>query len=224
MLVLIEDLGMLFPNKNSKQKTRFGIYKCECGIKFKANTSSVSRGNTKSCGCYVKRRIIQLNTTHGLSNNPIYSVWNDMIKRTTNPKNKDFSSYGGRGIVICERWLDIANFIEDMYPTYEDGLTIDRINNDGNYEYNNCRWTTMTVQHRNTRRIRSTNTSGYKGACWHKGHNKWVAQIRVNRKVKYLGHFNTAIEAAIAYDTYVIDNKLEHTINGVSSLPLLETS
>jgi len=94
--LLIEDLGMLLPKETSKQKRRFGIYKCSCGTEFKALTSDVKSGGTSSCGCYQKKRVAETKTTHGLRNHRLYTTWRNMIQRTTNPKNKDFAYYGGR--------------------------------------------------------------------------------------------------------------------------------
>lgn len=212
-LILLKDLGMIHPNKNLEYKTRFGLYKCYCGVEFKAIVQSVKRGDTKSCGCYQKQTRIYINTTHGLSKHRLYHVWKDMIRRCTYAKDINYNHYGERGIKVCERWLDINNFIEDMYSSFKDGLTLDRINPYGNYELDNCRWANKTVQARNTKKLGKNNTSGFRGVSWNKDKKKWDSRITVNYKNIYVGRFNTAIEAAKAYDNYVIANNLEHTKN-----------
>ncbi len=210
MPILLEDLGMEYPYATSKRKSRYGLYKCECGIEFKTIINNIKIGHTKSCGCYKQ----EIRTTHGMRGHRLYRTWDNMIQRTSNQKVKHYKNYGGRGIKVCESWLDIHNFIKDMFPSYVEGLTIDRIDVNGNYEPNNCRWTTSAIQNRNTRKIMATNTSGYRGVSFDKERNKWEANIKAGRLI-HLGRFNTALEAAIIYDKYVIENNLEHTVNGV---------
>jgi hypothetical protein len=212
--VLLEDLGMLYPTVNSKQPVRYGKYLCCCGTEFTTISTNINRGHTNSCGCYHRQRMTETHTTHGLSSHPMRTIWNDMIARTTNTNKENYKDYGGRGISVCDRWLVLENFIEDMYPTYEKGLSIDRIENNGNYEPNNCRWTTQEIQTRNTRAISTKNSSGYRGVSYTTSRTKWKAQIMISSKRVFLGSFDSALEAAIAYDTYVITNNLEHTING----------
>jgi hypothetical protein len=86
---------------------------------------------------------------HGQSKTRLYQVWNSMKRRCLDKTNKD---YGGRGISVCERWLTWENFRDDMGPSFKDGLSLDRANNDGNYEPSNCRWATRIEQRANTRR------------------------------------------------------------------------
>ena len=210
--ILIEDLGMMYPSESSKGKTRFGLYKCGlCGTEFKANTYDINRGNTKSCGCYQKRRTKESNEIHGLGYTRLYAVWVKIKNRTLNPKDKKYSDYGGRGITICEEWLDIQNFYDWAITNgYEEdkGLSIDRIDNDGNYCPENCRWATSIIQNRN-KRIGKDNTSGYKGVSYNKETGRYRARIKVNKKSIHLGYFQTAVEGAIAYNNYIIENNLE---------------
>ena len=208
-LVLIEDLGMRYPTKTSKKKSRYGLYRCICGNEIELIIRNVKNKTTKSCGCYLK----ETKTTHGLTNHRLYKVWNSIIHRCNNSKNKRYKDYGGRGIKVCDRWLNIENFINDMYPSYEEGLSIDRIDVDGNYEPSNCRWATIAIQNRNTKKIRKNNTSGYRGVCLNNTVKKWVSRITLDGKSISLGYFDNALDAAKAYDQYVIDNNLEHTKN-----------
>ena len=210
---LIKDLGFLFPTEDSKHKVRFGIYKCGlCGTEFKSILDSVKRGKTKSCGCYHKRRASETNKTHGLGATRLYKIWSGIKRRTLNPNFKQYNDYGGRGITICEEWKNdlIAFYNWAMSNGYEEnkGLSIDRIDNDGNYCPENCRWTTRVIQGRNTR-IPKNNTSGYKGVSFVKDRNKYNSRICVNKKEVFLGSFPTAVEAGIAYNNFIIENNLE---------------
>ncbi len=135
------------------------------------------------------------------------------MQRCHNPNSTKYKDYGGRGIDVCERWKDIKNFIDDMYPSYQEGLTIDRIDVNGNYEPSNCRWVEDVVQKRNTRKLQKNNTSGYRGVYFDKYANKWSVIIGVNKKKIKIGYFKTAEEGARAYDKYVIVNNLEHPTN-----------
>lgn len=216
-LVLIEDLGRLYPNENSKQKTRYGIYKCHCGVEFKAMTPLVKRNHTTSCGCYQKKRVLEASSTHGLRRHRLYKTWTCMKQRCFNKNATSYVNYGGRGITVCSEWLSDFKAFYDwaMMNGYEKHLTIDRINPYGNYEPSNCRWATNEVQSRNTRVLFKNNTSGYRGVSFKNNSNKFVSYITVNSKIIHLGTFESDLEAAKAYDGYVIDNNLEHTINGV---------
>ena len=209
--ILIEDLGMMFATKNSKWKIRFGIYKCGfCGTNFKANTYYIKSEHIKSCGCYKKRITGNLNKTHGLRNTRIYKIWSDIKSRTLNHKHKAYQDYGGRGIIICDEWKnDFMSFYKwAMENGHSKELSIDRIDNDGNYEPSNCRWATRVIQQRN-QRIKRNNTSGYKGCSFDRGLKKYRAYIRVDGKQIYLGSFKTAEDGAIAYNNYIIENNLE---------------
>lgn len=144
----------------------------------------------------------------------LYRIWDTMKQRCLNKNRLSFHYYGGRGIKVCKEWLEYKNFkIWALNNGYKDSLEIDRINIDGNYDPNNCRWTTRKVQNRNTRRIQSNNSTGYRGVRKKKNKNIYTAQIKVDYKAIYLGSTRCAIKAAHLYDEYVTSNNLEHTTN-----------
>lgn len=216
-LVLLRDLGNLKPHENAKYMVKFGIYKCGCGKEFKARTPDVKNGKTRSCGCAniqaFRNRCLKINTTHGLANHRLYGTWQGMMRRCYSPTHKPYKDYGGVGITVCSEWHNVTNFINDMSSTFLEGLTLDRIDNNLGYYKENCRWATKSTQSRNQRVLKSSNTSGYRGVSFSKANKKFVAKIMVNPKNIHIGYFATAIEAAKAYDKYVIDNNLEHSRN-----------
>lgn len=211
--ILIEDLGRLYTREGSKYKARLGIYKCGfCGNEFKAQINNIKYGTTKSCGCYKKQLLKEdgRSRKHKIVNIGLYTVWGSIKGRTLNPKHKKFNYYGGRGISICESWKNDFMSFHDwaMENGYEEHLTIDRIDNNGSYEPDNCRWTTQTIQCRN-QRVRKNNTSGYKGCSFVRGLKKYRAYIKVDVKQKHLGLYPTAEDGAVAYNNYIIANDLE---------------
>jgi hypothetical protein len=215
--LLLEDIGMYYPTANAVKKRRYGIYKCYCGKEFRAMAQSIKSGNTISCGCYHIEQASQQLTSHGMSGTRLYKIYRGMKDRVLNIKCSAFEHYGGRGIKICSEWEgEFVKFYDWAIANgYDDDLTIDRINNDGNYEPSNCRWVSMTVQNRNTSLLYSHNTSGYRGVCFDKRCCKYISSIGIGGKRIRLGMFDTAIDAAKKYDSYVLENNLEHTINGV---------
>lgn len=106
-------------------------------------------GDPSASSSYVPKKGNELpQFKHGLWNHPLYGTWRAMMNRCYNPNDKRYATYGGRGISVCERWHDVGNFIADMSPRPE-GLTLDRTDNNGNYELTNCRWVDMLTQARN---------------------------------------------------------------------------
>jgi len=212
--ILLENLGMIFLKDTHKQKCRWGIYLCQCGAQFKARVHDIESGKTHSCGCYNIAAAKARSITHGYSNHALYHTWKNMMRRLTNPKDKSFKNYGGRGITICEDWKNISIFIVwALNHGWGEGLELDRIDFDGNYEPSNCRFTTSAVNNRNTRVLRSNNNSGYRGVSWYNRNKRWRAVIGVNNKQIYIGLYTVKEEAAAAYNNYVINNNLEHSIN-----------
>lgn len=134
------------------------------------------------------------NKFHGMTKSKEYSAWHHMKDRCLNPNDANYGIYGGRGIKICDKWIDsFLKFYEDMGDRPE-GTSLDRIDVNGNYEPSNCRWANSVTQARN-QRLRSTNTSGYKGVSFHKHQNKWISRITINKSRISLGYFETKEEA-----------------------------
>ena len=214
--VLIKDLGMRYPTEKSSRKYRYGLFECQyCNKEFEAITSSIKIKNTVSCGCH--RAFILTNTnkrTHGLTSNIFYQTWYDMVKRCNNPKSSAYKYYGARGITVCEEWLDVTNFIAWCNSTHLNikGVTLDRIDVEGNYEPNNCRWADASTQALN-QRMKGNNTSGFVGVGFFKSINKWGANITVNHKLQHIGVYADLIEAVLARDNYIIENNLPHKLS-----------
>lgn len=124
---------------------------CDCGNFTDVRSSDLKSGRTKSCGCLHKEII----SKHNLPRDRLYSIWRDMRQRCNNPKCSLYKNYGGRGISVCTEWDNYENFHAwAMKSGYEENLTIDRIDVNGNYEPSNCRWATKIVQENNRRNNR----------------------------------------------------------------------
>ena len=219
---LIKDLGTR-PRKNilDKRKDRYGLFECSiCKKHFEARTSVVRRVKQNRCKSCASS---QTSTTHGKTNTRLFTIWRGIKLRCLNAKNKDYKNYGERCISICDEWKnDFMSFYNWAIENgYKEELSIDRINNDGNYQPNNCRWVTNEIQGRNTRLLISRNKSGYRGVSFSNGIGKWRAAIKVNSRHKHIGNFDSLIEAGYAYDKYVIENNLEHTTNGLYKKEIL---
>ncbi len=123
---------------------------CDCGNEVIVVGESLQCGLTKSCGC-LKRDENRRRATHGMTDSPTFRSWAAMKTRCLNPNGARYASYGGRGITICEQWVNsFENFLADMGPR-PSGTTLDRVDNDGNYEPGNCRWATPSQQNSNRR-------------------------------------------------------------------------
>jgi hypothetical protein len=134
----------------------YWVCACDCGSEKSIRGSNLSKGDIRSCGCLRRTLVKDRLTKHGFAQRgrktPEYRVWCQMIGRCHSKTNRSFCNYGARGIVVCEEWRsDFAGFLRDMGTRPSPQHTLERMNNDGNYEPNNCRWATRTEQNRNTR-------------------------------------------------------------------------
>jgi hypothetical protein len=127
---------------------------CDCGKETTVSGSALRSGSTLSCGCMLKEnrdRFKKERLKHGKSKDKLFGVWNDMIRRCRDKGSDDYKNYGGRGIIVCDRWKNnFANFLEDM-GNRPDGFTIDRVDTNGNYCPENCIWASRLKQNRNAR-------------------------------------------------------------------------
>lgn len=134
---------------SAKVPTRWNCI-CDCGAEVIVRGSNLLSGRTKSCGCLALEKQRSYYKTHGQSGSRLYHIWSNMRSRCYNHKTKAYRNYGGRGISVCKEWDSFELFYDwAMQSGYEDTLTLDRINVDGDYEPNNCRWTTFAEQQRN---------------------------------------------------------------------------
>lgn len=148
-----------------KSKASYWFCKCSCGTEKSINGQSLRRGLSRSCGCLNDEVRPTNNLTHGHTRNheatPEYNCWLHIKSRCYRETNKCFHRYGGRGITVCDRWLEsFENFLADMGERPSDGHSIDRIDPDGNYEPSNCRWATYQEQNRNRRSNRMISLNG----------------------------------------------------------------
>jgi len=147
-------LTVLTRAKSSNSGHTMWQCQCECGNKPIVDAGNLRSGHSTQCrSCQVSER----STTHGLRRHPLYGVWINMKARCSNKKHDMYHRYGGRGITICEKWVDsFQSFYNDMIDGYAYGLQIDRRNNDGNYEPDNCRWLTRAENMQNSSKAKLT--------------------------------------------------------------------
>jgi hypothetical protein len=180
--------------------------KCECGKLIKLRSDCLK--HIKSCGCKKGWHAIK----HGLSKNPLYGVIKGIRHRCRNKKDSHYTNYGKIGIDVCDEWFNNTNSFITWAENngYMKGLQIDRINNNGNYEPNNCRFVTPRVNTLNRRLITKGNSSGYSGVCFNKNTKKWHSQITIKNNQLYLGSYKTTKKAVIARNNYIIENNLQN--------------
>ena len=140
---------------------RVWVCKCDCGKEVIRDTYYLTHQSDVSCGCVRYKKVSESKKTHGQCGTKLYKIWEAMKRRCDSPKADRYPRYGGRGIKYCDEWNKFIPFYEwAIKAGYKEGLSIDRINPDGNYEPNNCRWITMAEQANNTSQNRHVSYGG----------------------------------------------------------------
>lgn len=206
----------LMPNGYNERR---GLFLCKCGNEFEASISGVKYGKPKSCGCLRIKKLREATGYHGLKGTKYYRAWCNIKNRCYNKNSKDYEFYGARGIILSNEFLhdpvSFCSYISSLNNSGKNGYSIDRIDNNGNYERNNIRWASMHTQSINKRKQKN-NSSGFIGIVKNVGKKcsgKYISSI-TNKGVKnYIGMYDTAKEAAIARNEFIIKNKLPHKLN-----------
>lgn len=155
-LTVIERAG------SDKRRNALWVCQCECGDKVIARACDLKSGHTTSCGCFKRERQLASATKHGGKKTRLYHIWEGMKSRCLNRAERSYKDYGGRGITVCEEWAQSFGAFRDwaLANGYRDDLTIDRIDNDGNYCPENCHWATKKEQGNNRRSNRKITHNG----------------------------------------------------------------
>jgi len=153
-----QKFGRLRAVKKAERKY-YWICECSCGTRKEIRGYDLLNGQTKSCGCLNKEKLLRKVTTHGMTNTATYKSWCGMKGRCNNPRDAAYGRYGGRGIKVCPRWLQFENFFEDMGEKPEK-LTLERLDNNKGYSPDNCTWATRWTQNRNKKNNRMYSYQG----------------------------------------------------------------
>lgn len=149
---------VLHEHPGREKSTLHWVCRCHCGLEKPVSGINLRGGTTVSCGC-VRSMLPSATITHGMSKSRVYKIWAGMVQRATNPRRTSYRNYGARGITVCSRWLNFENFYADMGEPHGAAYSLDRVDNDGVYSKENCRWATATEQNRNSRNCKLTASS-----------------------------------------------------------------
>ena len=178
---------------------------CSCGGEAVSTSGDLKSGNTKSCGCLQREKAASFNKRHGMSRTPMYERWCNIKRRVYDEKCPSYKDYGGRGIKVCDRWLEsFENFYEDMGDPPSEKYSIDRIDNDGDYCPENCRWATDREQSCNTSRNRILT---HRGAS--KTMTEWceIYSIRYSTVYDRITRYGWSVEDALTKPARRVNDK-----------------
>lgn len=167
---------------NSRGEAKW-LCRCSCGTFVTAVGHHLRAGLTKSCGCLNREAVSNAARRHGASHTPQYKAWHSMVSRCSNPRHHKWDRYGGRGISVCARWTDYANFLQDMGPR-PPHASIDRIDNDGDYEPDNCRWSTPLEQASNRSNNQIVSVNGLTMTASQASRNLGPSRSTVSRRIR----------------------------------------
>lgn len=192
--------GMLVVNEAAESRLTSsgakGMWRCrcDCGNESIVETSKLTSGHTKSCGC-LRRIIGSGRSTHGKRDSYSYKTWASMFQRCENKRNPSYPKYGGRGIKVCREWESFSTFVRDMGDRPSPRHTIERRDVNGDYCPSNCYWTDDHSMQAFNQNRKSNNTSGKSGVYWRKDRSRWVAKIFQGGKTVMLGSFKNREDA-----------------------------
>lgn len=155
---------------------------CKCGALGVVFGNELRSGHSKSCGCYQKEVASETNSTHGMRHTKEYAAWCAMWTRCTNPNAINYANYGGRGVQVCDRWKSFENFYADMGAS--NGLTLDRIDPDENYEPSNCRWATRKAQNNNRRNNHMIDYYGFNMTAAQWSDHTGIGESTIRRRLR----------------------------------------
>lgn len=200
-------------NKNNSNQF-YWLCRCDCGATKYVTGSTLKRGTTRSCGCLNSELSSARMKKHGMSGKHLYIVWNCMMSRCYNSKDKAFSHYGGRGIKVCEEWKDFTVFHEWAKPLYIEGTQLDREDNDLGYAEENCRFVSPFINACNKRKMESI--TGFTGVS--ESYGKFRSQVNYEKTCYHLGSFPTIREAVEARNNFIVENNFPHKLQEVPEL------
>jgi hypothetical protein len=203
---------LVISDEGVRNKSGDILWKCRCLLCGNENTFArkhdLERGDYESCGCKRRKDLSEKNYKHGLSQAREYKIYYGMLDRCNNPLNPNYEYYGGRGITVCDRWLEsFENFIEDMGMRPDESYSVERVNNNLGYSSENCKWATKSEQAYNRRKIENC-TSDHIGVHFDKRIKRFVARVWLNKKRINLGSYidqDSAAEAITIFKSELLN-------------------